>query len=40
MQKDQSWQSWLVPAGPPTLTHLLGAAALALAVLLVTYFMI
>jgi hypothetical protein len=45
MQKGQSWLSGLVPAGPPTFTDwgflTLGAMGLiALAVLLVTYFMI
>jgi hypothetical protein len=45
IQKDQSWLSGLVPAGPPTVTDwgflTLGAVGLvALAVLLVTYFMI
>ena len=45
MQKDQSWLSGLVPASPPTVIDwgflTLGAMGLvALAVLLVTYFMI
>jgi hypothetical protein len=45
MQKDQSWLSGFVPASPPTVIDwgflTLGAVGLvALAVLLVTYFMI
>jgi hypothetical protein len=45
MQKDQSWQSWLVPLGTPTVLDwcwliLAALGMLALVTLLVIFFMI